>query len=131
MPFIRYRVGDIGRLIKKGNKIYLDQLIGRTNDSIILPNGKVSPGLTFYYISKKLLESGGFMREFIIIQKKLNHFHYQYVANRLISNEEKKGVQDAMELYLEKGLKITFERKNKIKRNKSGKLKQFYSEINE
>jgi phenylacetate-CoA ligase len=36
-----------------------------------------------------------------------------------------------MELYLEKGLTITFERKNKIKRNKSGKLKQFYSEINE
>ena len=133
MPFIRYDIGDLAILKKHKKSGYqvLKRVLGRTNDIVLLPSGKKSAGLTFYYISKKLLESGGFMREFIIIQKKLNHFHYQYVANRLISNEEKKGVQDAMELYLEKGLKITFERKNKIKRNKSGKLKQFYSEINE
>ena len=131
MPFIRYDLGDRA-IIKKNKKgVYqiLDSVKGRTNDFAILPSGKKAAGLTFYYISKKLLENGGFMKEFIIRQKKINHFHYEYVASREISSKEINQVKVAMEMYLEKGLNITFSKSNSIKRSKSGKLKHFFSEI--
>ena len=77
MPFIRYKVGDLG-IIKNGEKInnykILHKLIGRTNDNIILPSGKISPGLTFYYIFKSILESEGFLKEFIIRQIEFDTF---------------------------------------------------------
>ena len=71
------------------------------------------------------------MKEFVIRQKKLNHFHYEYVANREITLQEIKKVESSMELYLEKGLEITFEKTEIIRRSESGKLKHFYSHIND
>lgn len=132
MPFIRYEVGDVGIIkpTRKGKYRILEGLIGRTNDVAILPSGKVSPGLTFYYISKKLLEGGGFMKEFIIKQTKINHFHFDYVADREISEQEKLAVQSAMNTYLEPGLTCSFERHNIIQRTKAGKLKHFQTMIN-
>lgn len=133
MPFVRYEIGDraIFKKQKKGTYQVLESVKGRTNDIAILPSGKKSPGLTFYYISKKLLEGGGFMKEFVIRQKKINHFHYEYVANRKLNLQEMKDVRSAMELYLEVGLDITFEKTDVINRTESGKLKHFHSHINE
>lgn len=131
MPFIRYELGD--RMIlkpetKNGYRM-IEKVTGRTNDIVLLPSGKRSPGLTFYYISKSLLEGGGFMKEFIIRQKSTLHFHYEYVAEREINEEEKMKIVEAMNQYLEPGLQVTYERKNKIERTKAGKLKHFFSEL--
>lgn len=133
MPFIRYDLGDRAILKKeiKGSYHILESVIGRTNDIAILPSGKTSPGLTFYYISKKLLEGDGFMKEFVIIQKKINHFHYQYVASRKLNIKEINNVRAAMNLYLERGLEITFEKKDRIERSGAGKIKHFYSHLDE
>jgi phenylacetate-CoA ligase len=127
MPFIRYEIGDLGILAtnRKGRHQILKKLIGRTNDFAILPSGKKSPGLTFYYISKSLLEGGGFMKEFIIKQTSMESFHFEYVADREISDSEKNKVYEAMDLYLEPGLKASFERKEQIIRTGAGKLKHF------
>lgn len=114
--------------VKNGRRI-LEKVSGRINDVIKLPSGKVSPGLTFYYISKKILENGGFMKEFVIRQKDISHFHYEYVANREIREIEKQQIFNAMDTYLEKGLVVTFQKKEMIERSKSGKLKHFFSEI--
>lgn len=132
MPFIRYELGDRAILTnkKKGPYQLLQKVVGRTNDIAILPSGKKSPGLTFYYISKSLLETGGFMKEFIIRQTTISHFHFEYSADRELNTVEKKLVEEAMETYLEKGLTATFEKKNKIERTEAGKLKHFFSEIN-
>ncbi len=132
MPFIRYNVGDIG-LIKKhktinGYKI-LDKLIGRTNDNIILPSGKVSPGLTFYYISRSILESSGILKEFIIRQTSLDTFIFDVVSNEDISASDIKSIKIEMDRYLESGLHLKINRVKKIKRSNSGKLKHFHSEL--
>jgi phenylacetate-CoA ligase len=60
-PFIRYDIGDIGVLDEKSTlqKPILKKLIGRTNDVAILPSGKKAPGLTFYYITKSVIEDDG------------------------------------------------------------------------
>lgn len=131
MPFIRYELGDELVLASKNKSGYqcIERIVGRTNDIAILPSGKKSPGLTFYYISKSLLEGGGFMKEFVIRQKSLSHFHFDYVADRLIAPDEEQRVAEAMQQYLEPGLTASFERKDRIERTKAGKLKHFFSEL--
>jgi phenylacetate-CoA ligase len=127
MPFIRYEIGDIGALSPNKSKGYdiLTKLLGRTNDFAILPSGKKAPGLTFYYISKNLLERGFLLKEFIIKQIEPNHFHFEYVSDKELDPYQKKHVSDAMRIYLEPGLKSTFEKKDRIERSLSGKLKHF------
>jgi phenylacetate-CoA ligase len=131
MPFIRYELGDraiISPTLKNGRRV-LEKVVGRVNDIIQLPSGKISPGLTFYYVSKRLLESGGRIKEFVIRQKALDVFKFQYVSEIALTEEEKDMCRKATEEYLEPGLHIEFERVEFIERTKAGKLKHFFSEI--
>ena len=128
-PFIRYDIGDIGILDRKSTqkKPILQQLIGRTNDVAVLPSGKKSPGLTFYYVTKSIIEDDGNVKEFVIKQTKIDTFDIEYVSNTKLNWEQIQKIEAAIALYLEKGLIFTFLRKEKLERSKSGKLKQFVS----
>lgn len=128
-PFIRYDIGDIGILDTKSTskKPILQQLIGRTNDIAILPSGKKSPGLTFYYVTKSIIEDDGNVKEFVIKQTKIDTFEIEYVSKIELNLEQIQKIEAAITLYLEKRLVFTFVRKEKLERSKSGKLKQFVS----
>lgn len=130
-PFIRYDIGDLGMLSKDSSiqKPILEKLLGRTNDIAVLPSGKKAAGLTFYYITKSIIEDNGNVKEFIIEQHKKDTFKVIYVSSSEISEAKKIIIINEMETYLEKGLNINFERKNQLQRSKSGKLKQFSSLI--
>jgi phenylacetate-CoA ligase len=131
MPFIRYELGDralLSNKVKNGRRI-LEKVNGRINDVIKLPSGKVSPGLTFYYISKKLLEDGGKIKEFIIRQKELDRFLIEYTSDQEISQGEIENCRKAMDVYLESSLKLEFQKVTQIERGKTGKLKHFFSEL--
>jgi phenylacetate-CoA ligase len=130
-PFIRYDIGDIGVLSKKSTvkKPILQKLLGRTNDIAILPSGKKAAGLTFYYITKSIIEDDGNVKEFVIEQLKLDTFKILYVSAKQLSEDKISLIKAEMETYLEKGLNIIFERQDFIQRSKSGKLKQFSSLI--
>lgn len=131
MPFIRYDIGDRAALSPqlKGNHHILQELEGRTNDVAILPSGKKVPGLTFYYVSKAMLEAGGFMKEFIIAQTAVDTFRFDYVADRALNEEEISQVCRMMDKYLEPGLKADFNRMDHLERTKAGKLKHFRIEL--
>jgi phenylacetate-CoA ligase len=128
-PFIRYDIGDIGILDKKSTpkKPILKKLIGRTNDIALLPSGKKSPGLTFYYVTKSIIEDDGNVKEFVIKQTKIDTFEIEYVSQTELNEEQIQKIEAAIALYLENGLIFTFIRKEKLERSKSGKLKQFVS----
>jgi phenylacetate-CoA ligase len=130
-PFIRYDIGDIGILDEKSTfkKPTLKKLIGRTNDIAILPSGKKSPGLTFYYVTKSIIEDDGNVKEFVIKQTKIDTFEVEYVSEKKLKEEQIKKIEKAITTYLESGLAFTFIRKEKLERSKSGKLKQFVSMI--
>lgn len=130
-PFIRYDIGDIGILDRKSTskKPILQQLIGRTNDIALLPSGKKSPGLTFYYVTKSIIEDDGNVKEFVIKQTKIDTFEIEYVSKSELNLEQIQKIEAAIALYLEKGLIFTFVRKEKLERSKSGKLKQFVSNL--
>ena len=130
-PFIRYEIGDIGILDTKSTlkKPILKKLIGRTNDIAILPSGKKSPGLTFYYVTKSIIEDDGNVKEFIIKQTKIDTFEIEYVSENELNLEQIKKIESAISMYLETGLNFTFIRKEKLERTNRGKLKQFKSMV--
>lgn len=128
-PFIRYDIGDIGVLDEKStlDKPILKKLIGRTNDIAILPSGKKAPGLTFYYITKSIIEDSGNVKEFVIKQTKIDRFEIEYVSNSILQLKELELITQAINGYLEPGLHFTFTRKETLERTNRGKLKQFSS----
>ena len=130
-PFIRYDIGDVGILDEKSTykKPILKKLIGRTNDIAILPSGKIAPGLTFYYVTKSIIEDDGNVKEFVIKQTKLDTFEVEYVSEKALTENQILTIEKAITNYLESGLTFTFTRKDKLQRSKSGKLKQFVSLI--
>ncbi len=132
-PFIRYDIGDVGVLSEKSTikKPILKKLIGRTNDIAILPSGKKAAGLTFYYITKSIVEDDGNVKEFVIEQHAKDKFKINYVSSHPLTENKIKKITNEMERYLESGLNIVFERQEQLQRSKSGKLKQFSSHVNQ
>lgn len=129
-PFIRYDIGDIGVLDESSTlqKPILKQLIGRTNDFALLPSGKKTPGLTFYYITKSIVEDNGNVKEFVIKQTKIDCFEIEYISEYELTTSQKLKINSAIALYLEPNLVFTFVRKNQLERTNRGKLKQFISQ---
>ncbi|WP_345005317.1 phenylacetate--CoA ligase family protein [Snuella lapsa] len=130
-PFIRYDIGDTGSLSTRSTPIkpILEKLTGRTNDMITLPSGKQAAGLTFYYVTKSIIEDDNNVKEFVIEQLKTNTFKINYVSSEDLSANKVKAVEKTIDTYLEKGLILVFERQKQLQRSKSGKLKQFSSLI--
>jgi phenylacetate-CoA ligase len=130
-PFIRYDIGDVGILDENSTskKPILKKLIGRTNDIAVLPSGKKSPGLTFYYVTKSIIEDDGNVKEFVIKQTKIDTFDIEYVSDLELTKAQIQQIEKAITTYLESGLTFSFNRKEKLERSKSGKLKQFVSLI--
>ncbi|MEO7978444.1 phenylacetate--CoA ligase family protein [Flavobacterium sp.] len=128
-PFIRYDIGDIGILDEKSTpqKPILKKLTGRTNDVAILPSGKKSPGLTFYYVTKSIVEDDGNVKEFIIKQTQLDTFEIEYVSEKELNANQIQKIKEAIALYLEPNLNFSFTKKTILERSKGGKLKQFKS----
>jgi phenylacetate-CoA ligase len=130
-PLIRYDIGDTGVLTPTSTfkKPVLQQLIGRTNDIAQLPSGKTVPGLTFYYVTKSVIEDDGNVNEFIIEQTKLDSFRIVYVSERELTSEEIAAIRSALFKYLESDLTLEFERVAVLDRSNRGKMKQFVSSL--
>lgn len=128
-PFIRYEIGDYGTLSKKSTfkKPILKKLTGRTNDFAILPSGKKAAGMTFYVVTKKIMEESGNIHEFKVIQTKIDTFEINYVSDAPLKAEKIKAINEILEQFLEKGLTFHYNRKEQLDRTASGKLKQFVS----
>ena len=133
-PLIRYKVGDMAEISSEvctcgTHNRSIKELQGRVNDVAILKSGKKIPGLTFYYISRALLESSGVLKEFIIRQTALDSFEFDVVSDKPLNPSDIKELKKTAEEYLESGLRIIVNKVEKIERPVSGKIKHFYSEI--
>ena len=129
MPFIKNNIGDIGSLNDKisnhSQKQTFNHLLGRENDLIVLPSGKKSPGLTFYYVSRSIIESSGIIKEFIIRQKTLDTFQFDIVSNGDLSVHHINDIQEKLDKYLEPNLKLIINNVPKIERSVLVKLNIF------
>lgn len=130
-PMIRYDIGDTGALTPESTwkRPVLQKLTGRTNDLAKLADGKVVPGLTFYYVTKSIIDDAGNIKEFVIIQTQMDQFKIEYVGEQELSASQIQKILGSIESFVGKNLKVTFERKPVLDRNISGKLKQFTSHV--
>jgi phenylacetate-CoA ligase len=130
-PMIRYDIGDTG--ILSGTSTFktpvLQKLIGRTNDVAKLPGGKTVPGLTFYYVTKSVIEDDGNVKEFVIEQTALDTFKISYTSERQLTDTETQTIKKALYQYLENDLNLVFERVVNLERSERGKLMQFISSL--
>lgn len=128
-PFIRYDLGDLGALSESSSpgKPILKHLQGRTSDLVQLPSGKTAAGLTFYYVTKTIIEDGSSVKEFVIEQIKIDRFKIIYVSDCALSEAKMEAVKQAIIKYLEPNLTIVFEQTERLDRSNRGKLKQFTS----
>jgi phenylacetate-CoA ligase len=132
MPFIRYRIGDVGAVDSgdaSGAEPALMSLEGRVNDTIVLPSGRKAAGLTFYYIARGLLEEQGAPREFVIRQTAKDEFTFDIVSDTSLEPHHVRAIEEKMTLYLEPGLRLRVNPVASISRSASGKRKHFFSEI--
>ena len=105
----------------------LKKLLGRTNDVAILPSGKKSPGLTFYYVTKSIIKDDGNVKEFVIKQIAINQFEIDYVSDTELTSTQIQEIEKAIATYLEPNLQFSYYRKEVLQRTNRGKLKQFES----
>lgn len=129
MPFIRYEIGDKAVIEPGSDEIVIKKLLGGVNDLVILPSGKKSSGVTFYFITRSILENIGSLKEFIIKQTDPDKFIFEIVSDEDISEKDKLKLQDKMDAYLEPGLKFEIQRVDRIERTKAGKMKHFHSHL--
>ena len=128
---IRYDIGDPGILSTTSTfkTPILQKLIGRTNDVAKLPGGKTVPGLTFYYVTKSVIEDDGNVKEFVIEQTALDTFKISYTSERQLTETETQTIKKALYQYLENDLNLVLERVVNLERSERGKLMQFISSL--
>ncbi|HUT89236.1 MAG TPA: hypothetical protein VMY37_07055 [Thermoguttaceae bacterium] len=128
-PLIRYELGDCVELFERRGRKYVRSIDGRVNDFAVLPSGRVAAGLTFYYVSRRILESSGCLREFIVRQTRPDTFVFDVVSDRRLTDREIGGIRAGMDRYLEPGLALEVNYVDHIRREGSGKIKHFFSEL--
>ncbi|WP_194851623.1 phenylacetate--CoA ligase family protein [Nonlabens antarcticus] len=128
-PFIRYEIGDLGSISSKNGQRILNKLEGRTSDVARLPNGKVIPGLTFYYVTKSVINEKSTVTEFVIVQKEPLLFEVRYVATIELTSKEQQQIQTAMANYADASIDVQFQKLLQLDRSSRGKLKQFVTEV--
>ena len=131
MPFIRYRIGDRGRILERScdcgrTGFPLIDVFGRSFDIIRSPQGDAVGG-TFWTL---LFRSKPGIRRFRVIQEQLGEVHIDYVSEdgndlpqETIDNYSNE-IQDRL-----KGLKVCFQHVNTIPALDSGKQQFVFNRI--
>ena len=127
-PLIRYNISDRCKLFyNEMDELCVDELLGRSDDLIQLPKGKVAAGLTMYYCSRKILESFTGLKEIYFTQTQLDTFNLYYISELVLNAAQQKTITDAFDTYLGTGLKVEFIHTHSIRRKANGKFQLFTS----
>src|SRR5690606_17826791 len=112
-------------------QVELTQLTGRLNDSVVFQSGNKASGLSFYALGNYLAARIPSLKEQQVRQITLDSFEIDLLMDSDLNDKIIQLVNTAFALYLEKGLKVKVQKVEKIDREKSGKLKQFISLLEE
>ena len=124
LPFIRYKLGDVGRIIRGycncGSCLpVLELKEGRLDSYIVLPNGKVVYDAILAYVLKAYAVS------FRGRQKSLGKLTIEIVPKEKFTKSKQNNAEQKLRKYLGKDIDIVFIVKNEIEKEKSGKLRYF------
>jgi phenylacetate-CoA ligase len=130
VPFIRYATGDIGVLSDRrcacGRALpLLESIEGRSNDSIVTPDGRIMNALALVY---PLREVPG-VEQFRICQKRVDAIHVQIVRNQDFPPSGEEHITRAWTLLFRSPVDVTFEYLPALPRERSGKFRHVVSEL--
>jgi phenylacetate-coenzyme A ligase PaaK-like adenylate-forming protein len=129
-PFLRYATGDVAALSTRrcpcGRALpLLERIEGRSNDSIMAPDGRIINALGLVYA---LREVEG-IEQFRINQKELDRFHVQIVCTEHYRQESEERIRKGWIQLLRAPLKVTFEYLESFPVEHSGKFRHIVSEL--
>ena len=130
MPFIRYRIGDIG--ISKGEKCpcgrglpLMDMIEGRTGDFVKVLGGRIFSPMTFYF-----LRNFSEIAQYQIIQEKEDRITIKVVKGPGFSENTLHRAEAELKNILGDNVQIEPKIVKEIPKEKSGKLRYVVSKIN-
>lgn len=135
MPLIRYRVGDVALLSNdccscgRGLPL-LKQIEGRVNNMVVTPEGKVSSGFLFYYISRSLIERNGGIKKYRVIQNSPDNITFQIVKGMNFEDKNLAILEKKTHEYLSSKINVKFEFYENLESTRNGKSMHFISRIN-
>jgi phenylacetate-CoA ligase len=129
-PFVRYATGDTGVMSARrcgcGRVLpLLERIDGRSNDSIVAPDGRIINSLALIYPIREL--EG--IEHFRICQKSVDRFHVQIVRGDRFRLENEDRIRTGWVKLLRAPLEVTFEYMDTLPLDRSGKLRHVVSEI--
>ena len=129
-PFLRYVTGDVGAvstsLCACGRPLpLLARLDGRSNDSIVTPDGRIMHGQS---VVSLLMEVEG-VAQFRVCQRQVDHFHVQIVRNENFRPESEERIRSRWCNRLRCQVDLTFEYLPKLPAERSGKFRHIVSEL--
>jgi len=130
VPFLRYVTGDLGSIAEErcrcGRALPMLQSIeGRSNDSIVTPDGRTMNALAMVYPLREL--SG--IEQFRLCQQAPARFNVQIVRNGEFTPDAEERLRQRWTQLFRCSLEITFEYVASLPRDKSGKLRHVVSEV--
>ena len=134
MPFIRYRIGDLGELSNdkctcEVNLPILKFNAGKTTDVIRLKNGRKLTSEIFLYLTRAMVENKlQPLKNFKIIQKEFDLFTILH-ENEINSESKKQFTQLFLNLLKENDIIIQFQQVEKLEKDKTGKFRYYISEL--
>lgn len=136
MPLIRYRVGDMGAYLAErcecGRGLPLMEVsVAKQSDQVKLSDGKSYSSEIFDYINLAVLnEFPASILQFRVIQKDYDLFEIEIIPGTIAVEKAEKLFEILIREQLGNNIHIKFIRTPEIKREVSGKLKYFISEVN-
>jgi phenylacetate-CoA ligase len=129
-PFLRYMTGDVGVMSSRrcicGRALpLLERIDGRSNDSIVAPDGRIMNALALVYPLRQI--EG--IEEFRIRQKQVDCFHVQIVRNNTFPKDGEERIRKGWTQLLRCPLHLTFEYPPTLSRESNGKFRHVVSEL--
>lgn len=129
-PFIRYCTGDLAAFSTKrcgcGRALpLLDRIEGRSNDSIVTPDGRIINSLALIYAVREV--EG--VEQFRIRQKAADRFHIQMVRTAAYRETAEQHIRQAWTKLLRASVTVVFEYLPALPPDRSGKFRHVVSDI--
>jgi phenylacetate-CoA ligase len=127
-PLIRYRTGDYGIISKTpcpcGKTLHvLKEIQGRAYDFLRNKSGKKFHSEILMYLFESLHQKGSYIKQFQIIQDKLDHFTVRIIKGINFDNNLEMLITSKIREQIESDAIVDFEYVDNIDREKSGKMR--------
>ena len=130
MPFIRYKLGDMGVMMDGpcacGRGLpRIKEIVGRTLDMIVTPEGRVCSGVMMPHFMKEF-ES---VREFQFVQNAVDELILRMVPGKGFDASVKTYLEEQLRRWIGPTMKLTIEESAELERAASGKYRMVISNI--